>query len=724
MEEITVIYKRELVRWNATTAVLECRFSGGGSVSVICDCEKGDLSPDCPYRFSGEYKTHKTYGQQFRASMFVPDIPVTEMEMRRFLLKYNGIGPVTARKLWDRFGEKVLEVLAQDFRVLYSYKIREALAREISRQAANDLDTSRTKIALANLLAGYHFPRSLTDTVFKDYGSKSLEALAINPYLLLKYDRCGFQTVDAFALDHGFNPFRLKRQALFLLDQMEHSGDVWFPETKLKAQLQSQFSQNANFRVLELMRRAHKIRVRDIDTCGPYIAAETDAADEDTILEEVQNHLGPNYPIHVNTEELSDSQRDALQTAIRCRIGCFTGGPGTGKTFSVARYIQAIVAQYGEESVCVVAPTGKAVVRSREMLASIGVSCGTRTIHSLLMAQENDLTDVHYKFIISDESSMIDAGLMRRFLIQNRNASILFVGDDGQLLPVGKGRPFADFLDCGGIPIGRLTETRRNSGQIVTACHAIRNSTPWEPSRAANIPEGRNLVFVPSGDFLGTIQAILEKFPGVDLVKNVQVIAGLNKGENGVVELNQALRPIMNPKCDISARYDRNDPVICLKNACYCDAENTQSESDEGTVYISNGEIGQCVDLEFDKTRTTVSRVIVDFGNDRLVRFKPSNLAFNLAYAVTCHKMQGSETPIAIVLLDPSFSAKQVCTREWIYTAISRAKKLCFLVGSMETARAFCRNPGGVRVTFLGRDLRNLFRVKYTTSEPLEEIFA
>ena len=705
MEEICVTYKREIVRWSATTAVLECKFQSGGTVRVICDCEKGDLEPDIPYRFSGEYKYHKTYGQQFRSSLFVPDLPVTEMETRRYIQKYNGIGPVTAAKLWDKYGAKTLETLASTPEVLYSYKIKHATAKEISRLVAHDMENARTKIALANFLAGYHFPRSLTETVFKDYGAKAVQALTVNPYLLLQYDRCGFQSVDAFALDKGFNPFRLKRQALFLLDQMASSGDVWFTEHQMKTALNVQFNSNANCKTFELLLRAHKIR---ISPNGPatYAAAEPDAADEETITEEVTRHLIPNTEVQIDVSSLSDSQRESLLTATRLRIGCFTGGPGTGKTYSVARYIQAIVSRYGSGSVCVVAPTGKAVVRSKEMLASIGVSCDTRTIHSLLMAQESGLSSPSYGFIISDESSMIDASLMRRFLVQNRGASILFVGDDGQLLPVGKGRPFADFLASGVVPVGRLTETRRNSGQIVTACHAIRNDRFWSPSAVANIPAGENLVFVPSGNFLGTIQAILAKFPGVDLVKNIQVIAGVNKGDNGVIALNESLRPMMNPGCDLTARYDRRDPVICLKNGCYCDAEDRDNQNDEGTVYVSNGEIGQCVEVELDQTGA-VKRVVVDFGNDRAIRFKPSNLHFSLAYAVTCHKMQGSETPIAIVLLDPAFSAKRVCTREWIYTAISRAKKLCFLVGNMETARAFCRHLGGDRKTFLAQDLQN-----------------
>ena len=705
MEEICVIYKREIVRWSAETAVLECQFKSGGKVSVICDCEKGDLEPDIPYRFSGEYKTHKTYGQQFRSSLFVPDLPVTEMETRRYIQKYQGIGPVTAAKLWDKFGAKTLEVLAAQPEVLYSYKIKRTTAKEISRLVAHDMENARTKIALANFLAGYHFPRTLTETVFRDYGAKAIQALTVNPYLLLQYDRCGFQSVDAFALDKGFNPFRLKRQALFLLDQMASSGDVWFMKHQLRTALNVQFGSGANPLTLELLERANRTRERMCQKVM-YVASEVDASDEITITEEVTRHLVPNMDVQIDVSSLSDSQRAALLTATRYRIGCFTGGPGTGKTYSVARYIQAIVQQYGEGSVCVVAPTGKAVVRSKEMLASIGVSCDTRTIHSLLLEQESGVSGPSYGFIISDESSMIDASLMRRFLVQNRDASILFVGDDGQLLPVGKGRPFADFLASGVVPVGRLTETRRNSGAIVTACHAIRNERSWSPSRVANIPAGENLVHIPSGNFLATIKEILAKFPGVDLVKNIQVIAGVNKGDNGVLAMNEALRPLMNPGCDMKSRYDRRDPVICLKNGFYCDADDKDSENDEGTVYVSNGEIGQCVEVELDQTGA-VKRVVVDFGNDRVIRFKPSNLHFSLAYAVTCHKMQGSETPFAIVLLDPAFSAKRVCTREWIYTAISRAKKLCFLVGNMETARAFCRHLGGERKTFLTQDLQN-----------------
>ncbi|MBP3695583.1 MAG: AAA family ATPase [Thermoguttaceae bacterium] len=707
MEEISGKFIRETVRWSPETAVLSCESRAGARIAVICDCELNELEPGMHYRFAGSWTPHKRYGLQFKASSYAPEMPVTERAILDYLKRFSGVGEKTASLIYARFGSETLDRIAEDPLVLTQFgRVKEDAAKDAGDMIRRDLECAKTQLELASYLSGYGFPREMFRQVFQDFGAKAMRALKVNPYLTMKYDRVGFLLADKFALETGFPPVRLKRQALAILHFIEGKGDVWVSAESALAALRNVLT-DRNFKqvrfrdAVRLLIRAKKLAGRKENGVS-WLAAAKDAQNEEIIAEELGKHLIPNHELEMDLEGLSDSQAKAITEAVRLRIGCFTGGPGTGKTYSVARFIKAVIAKYGASSICVVAPTGKAMVRSKEALEQIGIRCETRTLHSLLLAQESGLGG-NWQFIVSDESSMIDADLMRRFLVNNATSSILLVGDDGQLPPVGKGRPFADILASGVVPVGKLTETRRNSGLIVEACHAVRNERIWKPVQFRELDAGNNLALIQSGNFLQTIEKLVGHYrQSRDIIKEMQVITGVNKGENGTFELNNALRGIMNPTADLDEKYSLDDPVICLKNGNYLDGTDEnfdETESEDGQIYVSNGEIGYVIAIR-------KGMAIVDFGAERIVRFRFGNRNFNLAYAVTCHKMQGSETPIAVILLDTSFGAGLVCSREWLYTAISRAKQICILIGRMETAERYCRKIGGQRQTYLTERIR------------------
>ena len=689
MEEITATFLREFRRFDETTAVLNVRREHN-PLNIVCKCAEHDLISGQDYIFAGEYREHPRYGRQFSAASFAVALPVSREATILFLQKFSKIGKKTAAEIYDRYGSDTLDVIASEPRSLLGFRgISEFFSAQISEAVRGDIANSKNKIELASYLAGSGFPRGIVEILYGKYGVSALDKLRANPYLLLREDGCGFTGVDAFALKNGYNPRRLKRQALFLLHTMGESEDVWFPEHWVKSELAKRFGLELQYvKTLQLLRRAGKLVGRKAEGLW-WMAPAHDAENEKRIAEEIHAHCEPNFPVSFADTELSESQAEALKIATSQKIGCFVGGPGTGKTYSVARYIRGIVERYGTDAILVVAPTGKAVVRSREMLASIGVECECRTIHSWLM------NPIPTQFIICDESSMIDAGLMARFLPCAQGSSLLFVGDDGQLLPVGKGRPFADMIASGVVPTGKLTQTMRNSGRIVRVCHAIRQNIPWETPETLWLEQGENMRLVPSGNFLETVKRLVDTHrPDTDIIREIQVIVGVNRGACGREEMNRELQGFMNPGHPTNRKYRVGDPVICLRNGKYRDAETREEK-----VYLSNGEIGYCTSTD-DR-----GDVVVDFGTEKIVRLQQTHFQFDLAYAVTCHKMQGSETPIAIVILDPSYTARRVCTREWLYTAISRAKRICYLVGERATADAFCRTLGNVRKTFLTNEI-------------------
>ena len=687
MDEITVSIMFEIRRFSNSAAVYQAN-ADGKIYNVVLQAEPDEIEFGQTYTLHGRWRDRGIYGMQFQADSWVVTAPLTKRAVLYYLEKLPGIGPKTAEQIYERYGEidTLRKIVENPDRMATIPRFNVSKARGLALMIQGDLETITTKIEIQAYLAGSGFPRKLGDRLYNRFGVRTLETIRRNPYLLLQYEGCGFLRVDEFALKNGFPKNRLKRQALFLLHRMEEEGDTWFPmQQGLQPLLVQQFGTNARLgRTVQLLQRAKRIEVKA--AASDYLVATTkDAKAERTIATEVAARCQmPNIKIPFDTASLTAAQAAALTTATSSLIGCFVGGPGTGKTYTTARYIQAACDTYGSRNVLVVAPTGKAVVRSREMLRSIGVECPAGTIHSYILSEAEST----FSAIICDEASMIDADLMAAFLTKARGANILFVGDDGQLLPVGKGRPFADFLESGIVPVGKLTETMRNSGRIVQTCHQIRAGQSWQCSPAMDLERGENLEIWPTGrDALDTIKGIVGEWRDrIDPIRDIQVIVGINKGPSGREALNAALQDFLNP--GLGGKYRTGDPVICLKNGKYRDTEGR-----EEAVYLSNGEIGYCVAIG--------GRITVDFGLGKMVQITEKQTTFDLAYAVTCHKMQGSETPIAIVVLDDTVPARMVCTREWLYTAISRAKKACYLVGDRSTAEAFCRKRGNVRLTQL-----------------------
>ena len=721
MEEIRIHIFCEFRRFDDSRAVYKGTLpEQTGLTMVIADAAQGEIESGVTYAMTGKWKDHPKYGRQFIADSFVESVPVTREATIFYLTKYQGIGPRTAEKVYEYYGADALEAIAKDPSYLATFRgIDAERAQNIGQFVAEDLKRSRGLIEIQSFLAGSGFPKGLAKRIYQKWGVRSIQMIIRNPYLLLSYDGCGFLSVDKFALAHGYPPERLKRQALFLLYQMEESEDCWYSETDLNRKLVAQFGASSQYvRALRLLAKAKRIKPVHKTPTGKdlrewHIALAKDAENERFVAEDMCARLIERDHPGMDLEgQLLPAQAEALSIATSHYVGCLVGGPGTGKTYTVARYIKAIIATHGEDSILVVAPTGKAVVRSREMLASINANCNACTMHSYVYG----INRRFYEYIVVDESSMVDLQLMRDFLEASRDSKILFVGDDGQLLPVGKGRPFADFIQSGKIPVGRLTQTMRNSGKIVEVCSQIRQNQPWT---ANNDILAENLALVRASDVFDQIMTIINTWyrgRGTDLIRDIQVIVGLNKGPNGRDTLNKQLQWFMNGTPSPGHKYMPGDPVICLKNGKYKTETAIMTGGEEAEIYLSNGEIGYCTQTE--------PRILVDFGEGKEAWISETSLAFDLAYAVTGHKMQGSETPVAIVILDPSYQARTVCNREWLYTAISRAKHHCWLVGEKSTADLFCRQLGNVRRTFLAEHIqaeRIEGETGRTTSEPMGE---
>jgi exodeoxyribonuclease V alpha subunit len=414
---------------------------------------------------------------------------------------------------------------------------------------------------------------------------------------------------------------------------------------------------------------------------------------------------------------IDDHQRENLYHSLAGRIGILGGSPGTGKTYTLSMLIRYLLESgiVGAHEICAGAPTGKAAVRLTELLQSHNLPLRARTWHSILGIGANGETGgwefkynanckLPYRVLIGDESSMLDLSLMLSiFRAREVHAHVLLVGDVNQLPPVGAGAPMRDLI-LAGLPFGELTEIKRNSGGIVEACAAIRDSKPW---RHFTTNKGSNLRLHEFSEAETQVSAAIKMIReaqenGMDPVWDCQVLVAVNeKSKLSRKELNTVLQDELNPGPKENGTIFRVfDKVVCLKNGFYRSVRNIDSEdlqtNERGEVYVANGELGEVTEI-------TTAQIVVELDSPARVVAIPfkreSNesgesgaLAFwDLAYALSVHKAQGSEVPVAIVMLDDYPGARQVCDRAWLYTAISRAKKVCHLVGKFDTAERFVR---------------------------------
>ena len=438
------------------------------------------------------------------------------------------------------------------------------------------------------------------------------------------------------------------------------------------------------------------------------------------------------WPDPTSIEGIDDHQRAKLGDALVSRVAILGGSPGTGKTYATAMLIKSLLksGKVSPQDIAIGAPTGKAAVRITEAMQVAGVDLRAKTWHSLLGVgvqdeehggwsfAHNERSPWPFRVIIGDESSMLDTALMRSiFAARPRGCHVLMVGDVNQLPPVGAGAPLRDLINSKCVGYGELTEIKRNSGGIVEACAAIRDDKRWTPGDNLVINDRSNQI----DQMLATLQVAQAK--GFDPIWDCQVLVAVNaKSKLSRKVINERLQSELNPNPEIKGCPFRvDDKIVCLKNSRFSSVE-TRVDWDEDTateqgdeIYVANGELAKVIEVD---EKSLVAELAVSKLKIRIPRGKPkksddgesessSGCSWDLAYGLSTHKSQGSEWPVVIVMLDEYPGAMRVCSREWAYTSISRAKSKCILIGKKATVDAMCRQVAiGKRKTFLRESLQ------------------
>lgn len=412
---------------------------------------------------------------------------------------------------------------------------------------------------------------------------------------------------------------------------------------------------------------------------------------------------------------LTKEQKQAVEMVKKHPISILTGAPGVGKTFTLKAVLEW--AKSKNLKIVQASPTGKA---AKQMQKSTNFPAST--IHKMLRPQmspegsfiftKDEKDQLQEDLIVLDETSMITNSLMSSVVKAIKtNSKLLMVGDHYQLPSIGAGSVLRDLIKSNQVPFTELTEIQRNSGDIVKACHKIKDGKSYIPSKVLDPKNGLNLRHIEIHSLEGIQQIIkkivCERMPerGCDPIKDVQVLSPVNKRTIVSCDgLNKILQGELNSNPAIeNIKYRVKDKVIQTKND---KISNTIGQEE----IVVNGDMGTILDIDV-KTK----KMVVRFENptrDVYISASKKKNHLLLAYAITVHRFQGSESPVVVIpIIHSSFNF--FIDRCWLYTAISRAQEICITVGSFESIeRAIGREMVLNRKTMLREKLNDTFDAK------------
>lgn len=663
----------------------------------------------------GDYTEHKTYGRQFAVTSFRSRMPADETAVLRYLSSgiVKGVREKTAKTLVSVFGPDTLDILENE-------PERVCTVKGISRQRAETISQSLKETVGVKTILLYFQQFGITPSVafriFKQWGLRSYDIIKNNPYRLCEIPGVGFQSADRIAVRMGYDtesPNRIEAALIFVLNHnMYGSGHTFLPKNKL-GQIVSGLlgidTDTVGNSLERLIADGVLVYVPEIGN-GDAVYQKWVYESERTIalrtllMSQFSDGDPKNFDAVVSRAErklgieFDELQRKAIFTAVKERITLLTGGPGTGKTTTLNGIIRVFESENISFALC--APTGRAAKRISELTGR-----EAKTLHRLLeyaprdgeyVFNKNRDNQLQYEAVIADESSMIDLSLFSHLLdALPLKSKLILVGDAAQLPPVGAGNVFRDLLGCGYLPTVRLDRIFRQAQQslIVTNAHEILNGRM--PVLNA---KDRDFFFIPtsSAEALHSLveslcTARLPNAYGFDPVRDIQVLSPTRKGSSGTAALNETLREALNPadgkKEEIPFRglvFREGDKVMQIRNDYDLVGEKPDGDIENG---IFNGDIGTVERI--DRRAETLS---VRF-DDRLYTYSLNSSEIDElepAYAITVHKSQGSEFD-AVVL--PLFEGPELLyTRNLLYTAVTRAKKILIVVGDARKVRYMVDN--------------------------------
>lgn len=657
----------------------------------------------------GEYTVNPKFGTQFAAT----SIKISQPTSCESIIKYlssgliSGVGIVTATNIVNKFKEQTLSIIENNPGRLREVKgISEKKALDIY-QTFQDIKKMQQAVMF---LQKYDITINMAVKIYEVYKDKTEQMLKKNPYKLVEdVEGIGFKTADKIAFKMGVkkdSEFRIRAAVIYCLNKYaEKQGSTVIEKTSLCQSTLGILELGEDYEgevysclsSLEIDGIIKNTTIGDEPAyaIGKYYSMERYIASKLKLLINSAKEMDLDFDAEIDEFERSEgitlhpSQREAIKTSCREGVSVITGGPGTGKTTIIKAIIHIL--ENHKNKITLFAPTGRAAKRMEEQTQR-----SASTIHrglemgysgGRLAFAKNENNPLETDAVIVDEVSMLDVFVMNSLLkALSLGTKIIFVGDKDQLMSVGAGRVLADIIESDIVPVSFLSQIFRQGleSSIIVNAHAINNGQMPDLSKKSD-DFFYSSTFVPEDVCTEIVELVSRRIPGYrkDITSSdIQVIAPMKAGAAGTNNLNIVLREKLNPKSPDKAELELHKVVFREGDKVMQIANNYEQEwikLDGGLITsgtgVFNGDMGY-----IDSINTQSGEVYVNFDDGRRAAYSIVELEDLVhAYAITIHKSQGSEFDAVII---PILSGNPMLyTKNLLYTAVTRAKKMVVLIG-------------------------------------------
>ena len=678
----------------------------GSSVTVVGTFPA--LRPGENLEINGVWITHKRYGKQFAAQSFQRNMPDKDDALVRYLSSgfVKGVGIITAQRIVEKFGSETPSILEESPKRLAEIKgITSTKAMLIgkavsSQKALSDIIMFFTKYGLSPAKGA---------KAYKYLGDEAVEKIINDPYILIS-EKYGlrFKQADGIARQESedFSEYlqsdsRICAGIRYVLGRAKSSGHSYLPMNILMLSCRKVLGLEDDFIEIQIEKMLEEKILSSAEECiylTEMYNAEKYVSDKIKLLNSMKFSYSEKYKyslmesleeLHVDLDEL---QTRACVSAIENGVSVISGGPGTGKT-TIIKALISVFEKTGK-SYKLAAPTGRAAKKMQD-----SSDRDASTIHRLLEIEfigesgdmqfaRNENKPIDADVVIIDEMSMVDIELMQSLMKAiSAGSRLILIGDMNQLPAVGPGKVLQDIIESGILECTILKNIYRQEtgSSIPVMARDINNGMMPDLD-----PEDGSMIFIEERGgkniFTKMTDIIMRE---MKTSSDIQVISPGKKGDTGTINLNAMMQDAFNPiragkreKKYINRTFREGDKVMQIKN----NYEITYTTFYEEGTGVYNGDIGYLKEIDNESEKMTVV-----FEGGKTVRYEFSESdQLESAYAITVHKSQGSEYEVVIM---PLYGVNEFLqNRNLLYTAVSRAVKRLYIIGSKDVLMSMIRN--------------------------------